>query len=56
MSSPARIAWYRNAACIASRTISFPRNENDTLLIPPEVFAPGHAALIPETASMNESA
>ena len=49
MSRPAWIAWYRKAAFIASRTVSLPRNENDTLLTPPEVFAPGHSRLICRT-------
>ncbi len=43
MSSPARMAWYKNAACIASRTASLPRNENEMLLTPPETFAPGNS-------------
>ena len=45
MSMPARMAWYRNAECIASRTTSLPRNENEMLLTPPEIFAPGQACL-----------
>ncbi len=36
---PARMAWYKNAACMASRTTSLPRNENEILLTPPETFA-----------------
>ncbi len=35
MFMPARIAWYRNTECIASRTGSLPRNEKETLLTPP---------------------
>ena len=46
MSRPARIAWYRNTACIASRTVSLPRNANETLLTPPLVLAPGQRSLI----------
>jgi hypothetical protein len=44
MSMPARIAWYRNAVWIASRTTSLPRNENDRFDTPPLIFAPGSAA------------
>ena len=43
------MAWYRKAAFIASRTVSLPRKANDTLLTPPEVFAPGQAFLICRT-------
>jgi hypothetical protein len=56
MSSPAAIAWYRNAACIASRISGLPRKENDTLLTPPLVRAYGHSALMRRTASMNSMA
>ena len=52
MSRPALIAWYRNAECIASRTISLPRNENDRLLTPPLTFTPGQVALMIRVASM----
>ena len=45
MSMPARMAWYRNTECIASRTASLPRNENDTLLTPPLTSAYGQASL-----------
>ena len=47
-----RIAWYRNTECIASRTGSLPRNENDTLLTPPLTSACGSVALICRVASM----
>ena len=53
MSSPARTAWSRNAECIASRTTSLPRNENDRLEMPPLVRAPGQRSLISGRASMN---
>ena len=45
MSSPARTAWNRNDECIASRTTSFPRNENDRLEMPPLVRDAGAALL-----------
>ena len=51
MSMPARIAWYRNTACIASRSGLLPRNENDMLLTPPDTFAPGSVRLISRVAS-----
>jgi hypothetical protein len=41
---------------MASRTGAFPRKENDTLLMPPLVLAPGSVALISRTASMNSTA
>ena len=53
MSSPAAMAWYRNAECIARRTGSFPRNENERLDTPPLTFTPGHRCLISRVASMN---
>ena len=53
MSSPAEIAWYRNAECIARRTVSFPRNEKLRFDTPPETFAPGHRRLISRVDSMN---
>ena len=56
MSIPARMAWKRNAACIAWRTTSFPRNEKDRLLTPPLTFAPGQASLIRRVASMKAMA
>ncbi len=56
MSSPASIAWDRNTACIASRTVLLPRKANDTLEIPPDVSAPGRFALIQRTASMKSRA
>ncbi len=53
MSSPARIAWKRNAECIASRTTSLPRKENERFEIPPLVREPGQRSLIRGSASMN---
>ncbi len=47
MSSPARIAWYRNTAWIASRTRSLPRNANETLDTPPETRTSGSSDLEP---------
>ena len=44
MSRPARIAWYRNTAWIASRTRSLPRNANDTFDTPPLIRASGQLA------------
>ena len=38
---PFLIAWKRNTECIASLTGSFPLNEKETLLMPPESFACG---------------
>jgi hypothetical protein len=52
MSNPARIEWYRKAACIASRTGLFPRNEKETLEIPPLTLTWGRAALRRRVASM----
>ena len=45
MSRPAWIAWYRNAACIASRTTSLPRNEKEMLLTPPVILHAGAGLL-----------
>ena len=56
MLMPARIAWYRNTECIASRTTSLPRKENDTLLTPPLTSEPGQAARMAAVASMKSSA
>ncbi len=56
MSRPARIAWYRNTAWIASRTRSLPRNANDTLDTPPLIRASGSATLRRRVASKNEIA
>ena len=42
--------------CIASRTTSLPRNENDTLLTPPLTSACGQALRICAVASMKSSA
>ena len=53
---PARMAWYRNAECIASRTTSLPRNENETLLRPPLTCTCGQAARIFAVASMKSRA
>ena len=52
MSMPAWTAWKRKALCIAWRTTSLPRNENERLLTPPLILAPGHRALISRVASM----
>jgi hypothetical protein len=38
MSMPAAMAWYRNTEWMASRTVSLPRNENETLETPPETW------------------
>ena len=46
------IAWYRNTECIASRTGSLPRNENDRFEMPPETSDPGHRRLISAIASI----
>ena len=56
MSSPARIAWYRKTAWIASRTRSLPRNANETLDTPPLTRTPGSAALRRRVASKKASA
>ena len=56
MSMPAAMAWYRNAECIASRTGSLPRNENERLLTPPLTRAPGHVFLMVRVASMKSTA
>ena len=56
ISSPAAMAWWRNAACIASRTNGLPRNANDRLETPPEVRTPGRRAFIHRTASMKSTA
>ena len=53
MSRPARIAWKRNAECIASRTTSLPRNAKLRFEIPPLVFAPGQRSLMSGSASRN---
>ena len=52
MSMPARIAWYRNTAWIAWRTGSLPRNENETLETPPEMWLSGKRRLSSRAASM----
>ena len=46
----------RNAACIASRTVLLPRNENEMLLMPPLMRAPGRFSLIQRVASMKSTA
>ena len=46
MSSPALIAWNRKAEWNASLTELFPLKENDRLLTPPDVLAPGQSDLI----------
>ena len=51
MSMPARMAWYRNAECMASRTALLPRKENEMLLTPPETLARGSEALMRRVAS-----
>ena len=56
MSSPARIAWKRNAACIASRTRSLPRNAKLRFEMPPDVRTPGQRSLISGRLSMNARA
>jgi hypothetical protein len=53
MSKPALMAWNRNAECMASRTASLPRKENDRLEMPPLVRTPGQRSLISGSASMN---
>ena len=50
------MAWKRNAECIASRTTSLPRNENERFEMPPLVRAPGQRSLISGSASMKLSA
>ncbi len=56
MSIPAPMAWYKNAACIASRTTLLPRNENEMLLTPPLTLVAGQRFLIRRVASMNATA
>ena len=41
---PAWMAWYRNTACIASRTGSLPRKEKDRFETPPEMWACGRVS------------
>ena len=52
MSSPARMAWYRNTAWMASRTGLLPRKEKEMLEIPPETRARGRVCLMRRVASM----
>ena len=49
------MAWYRNTECIACRTPSLPRNENDRLETPPETCTNGSFSLICRVASMKAS-
>jgi hypothetical protein len=56
MSMPALIAWYRNTECIASRMTSRPRKPKERLDTPPEILAPGHAALMRGMALMKSRA
>ena len=56
MSMPAWMAWYRNAECIASRTMSLPRKENEMLLTPPLTLHRGSIALIWRVASIKFTA
>ncbi len=56
MSIPARMAWYRNAECIASLTRLLPRKLNETLDTPPLTFAWGRFFLIQRVASMKSTA
>ena len=56
ISIPCCIAWYRKAACMASRTGSFPRKENETLLTPPLTLAPGKFCLIQRVALKKSTA
>ena len=52
MSMPARMAWSRNAECIASRTALLPRNEKDRFDTPPETWQCGSSARMRFVASM----
>ncbi len=56
MSMPALIAWYRNTEWIASRTVLLPRNENDTLETPPEMWQSGKRCFSSRVASMKSTA
>ena len=56
MSMPARIAWYRNAECIASRTRLLPRKLNEMFDTPPLTLACGRFALIQRVALMKSTA
>ena len=53
MSIPARMAWSRNTECIASRTVSLPRNENDRFDTPPDTCERARWSRIQRVASMN---
>src|SRR5690606_22018626 len=50
------MARYKNDECIASRTVSFPRKEKDTLLTPPETQAYGRFFRIQLVALKKSSA
>ena len=56
MSRPALIAWYRNAACIASRTAFMPRKAKETFEMPPLSLTSGKRAFSWRVASMNDTA
>ena len=56
MSIPARMAWYKKALCMASRTALLPRNEKEMLLMPPLTLARGRLALIHSVARMKSTA
>ncbi len=56
MSRPARIAWYRKTAWIASRTRSLPRKAKLTLETPPLIRTPGRSAFSLRVASKNDTA
>ena len=49
---PASIVRSRNTECIASRTGSLPRNENDRFDTPPEMLTYGSSSVISFVASM----
>ena len=55
MSRPAWMAWNRKTEWIASRTGLLPRNEKETLEMPPETSAPGRFSLIQRVASMKST-
>jgi len=56
ISRPALTAWYKNEECMASRTLLFPLNENETLLIPPFIRAYGKLSLIHFAVLMKSTA
>jgi len=49
------MAWYKNTACIASRTLSLPLNENETFERPPLTFTCGRVSFIRFVASIKSS-